>query len=788
MTSQTITSSPTSTPTTPSPALDFTAKIAKELGIRDIQVAATAKLLAEGATVPFISRYRKEATGLLDEVAITAIRDRIQQLGDLERRRTAIIKSLDERKLLTEDLKKKVNAAETMTRLEDVFAPFRPKRRTRATMAIERGLEPLADLIWDNKEDPQTTLKQYIVISDDKDKAVPDEAAALAGARDILAERFADDPEAKSDIREIIKKTGTISSRVLMSKAEDPAAQKFKDYFEWSEPLRDVPSHRLLAMRRGEKEGFLFMRISADEETALNSLRQHFLPATPINDQLELTITDCYKRLLSLSLETEFRMQTKKDADAEAVRVFAENLRELLLASPLGQKRTLAIDPAFRTGCKTVVLDAQGTLLYDTVLHLTMGVGQAKEAILTVRKLVEQFQIEAIAIGNGTASREAEGAVKLAKLPSSIPIVIVNESGASIYSASEVAREEFPDKDVTVRGAVSIGRRLMDPLSELVKLDPKSIGVGQYQHDVDQNSLKSSLDDTVISCVNGVGVEVNTASKQLLSYVSGLNTTIAQNLILYRSENGPFTSRSQLKKVPRLGDKAYEQAAGFLRIRGAKHPLDESSVHPERYALVEQMATDAGCTIPDLLKSETARNKINLQNYVSEEVGLPTLKDILAELSKPGRDPRKQFELFSFAEGIDKPSDLEKGMKLPGIVTNVTNFGAFIDVGVHQDGLVHISQLADHYIDDPADVVKVGQKVQVTVTEIDLNRNRIALSMKANPDTTGGNGGGGNASNRGSQNQNRSTNRNNKPRNNNRNDNNNLGGGNWFDNALNKKH
>ncbi|MGJ8656951.1 MAG: Tex family protein [Akkermansiaceae bacterium] len=783
MTSQTINPSAASSPTPP--ALDFTAKIAKELGIRDIQVAATAKLLAEGATVPFISRYRKEATGLLDEIAITAIRDRMQQLGDLERRRTAIIKSLDERKLLTPDLKKKVLAAETMTRLEDVFAPFRPKRRTRATMAIERGLEPLADLIWENITDPQTTLKQYIVISDDKDKAVPDEAAALAGARDILAERCADDAEAKSDIRQIIQKTGTISSRVLMSKAEDPAAQKFKDYFEWSEPLRDVPSHRLLAMRRGEKEGFLFMRISADEETALNALRRHFLPATPINDQLELTITDCYKRLLSLSLETEFRMQTKKDADAEAVRVFAENLRELLLASPLGQKRTLAIDPAFRTGCKTVVLDAQGTLLYDTVLHLTLGVAQAKEAIMQVRKLVEKFQIEAIAIGNGTASREAEGAVKLAKLPSSIPIVIVNESGASIYSASEVARDEFPDKDVTVRGAVSIGRRLMDPLSELVKLDPKSIGVGQYQHDVDQNSLKSSLDDTVISCVNGVGVEVNTASKQLLSYVSGLNTTIAQNLILYRNENGPFTSRAQLKKVPRLGEKAFEQAAGFLRIRGAKHPLDESSVHPERYALVKQMATDAGCTIPDLLKSETARNKINLQNYVSAEVGLPTLKDILAELSKPGRDPRKQFEHFSFQEGIDKPSDLEKGMKLPGIVTNVTNFGAFVDVGVHQDGLVHISQLADHFIQDPAEVVKVGQKVQVTVTEVDLTRNRIALSMKANPDTTGS---GAKVPNRTSQNQNRSANKNHKPRNNNRNDNNNLGGGNWFDNALNKKH
>lgn len=799
MTSETLTASspagsPVSIATTNSntnTAIDFTAKIAKELGIRDAQVAATSQLLAEGATVPFISRYRKEATGLLDEVNITKIRDRMQQLGDLERRRAAILKSLDERKLLTDALKKSVGAAETMTRLEDVFAPYRPKRRTRSTMAIERGLEPLADIIWENTQDPQEVVKDYVVISDDKDKAVPTPADALAGARDILAERFADDAEAKSEVREIIKKTGTISSRVLMSKAEDPTAQKFKDYFEWSEPLRDVPSHRLLAMRRGEKEGFLFMRISADEETALEALRDRFLPRNPINDQLELTVTDCYKRLLSLSLETEFRMQTKKDADTEAVRVFTENLRELLLASPLGQKRTLAIDPAFRTGCKTVVLDAQGSLLYDTVLHLTMSVGQAKEAIATVRKLVEQYKIEAIAIGNGTASREAEGAIKLAKLPSSIPVVIVNESGASIYSASEVAREEFPDHDVTVRGAVSIGRRLMDPLSELVKLDPKSIGVGQYQHDVDQNLLKSSLDDTVISCVNGVGVEVNTASKQLLSYVSGLNTSIAANLITYRAENGPFTSRAELKKVPRLGDKAFEQAAGFLRIRGATHPLDESSVHPERYTLVEKMAADAGCTISDLLASETTRKKINLQNYVTEEVGLPTLKDILEELAKPGRDPRKQFELFSFADGVDKPSDLEKGMRLPGIVTNVTNFGAFVDVGVHQDGLVHISQLADHYIEDPAEVVKVGQKVQVTVTELDLDRNRIGLSMKANPDTSGGSS-SSNRPNNQSRNNNRNQNRGGKGnggggRNNNRNNNDSGFGGNWFDNAMNNK-
>jgi len=767
-----MTSAASTTPT----STDFVGRIAKELGIRDQQVSSTAKLLSEGATVPFISRYRKEATGLLDEVAITQIRDRMQQLGELERRRAAIVKSLDERKLLTAELQKKITAAETLTRLEDVFAPFRPKRRTRATMAKDRGLEPLADLILENKTNPESEASKYVVVSDDKEIAVPTAEDALAGARDILAERFADDAEAKAEIREIIGKTGTISSRVLMSKAEDPAAQKFKDYFDWSEPLRSVPSHRLLAMRRGEKEGFIFMRISADEETAVDTLCRRFLPHQPISNQIELALTDCYKRLLSLSLETEFRMNTKKDADTEAVRVFAENLRELLLASPLGQKRTLAIDPAFRTGCKTVVLDAQGTLLFDCVLHLTLSATQAKQAITQIQELVKHYQIEAIAIGNGTASREAEGAVKLAKLPSSIPIVIVNESGASIYSASEVARDEFPDKDVTVRGAVSIGRRLMDPLSELVKLDPKSIGVGQYQHDVDQNLLKTSLDDTVTSCVNGVGVEVNTASKQLLSYVSGLNTAIAANLIIYRNENGPFTSRSQLKKVPRLGDKAFEQAAGFLRIRGAKHPLDSSSVHPERYALVEKMAKDHGCSIDDLLKSESARKKINLQQYVSEEVGLPTLKDIMDELSKPGRDPRKQFELFSFADGVDKPSDLEKGMKLPGIVTNVTNFGAFVDVGVHQDGLVHISQLADHFIQDPAEVVKVGQKVQVTVTEIDLQRNRIALSMKANPEASPKRS--GNSSNRNSNNQPR----NKTPRQNQGN----QFGGNWFDNALKK--
>ncbi len=756
----------------------FVSRISSELSLNTQQVAATAKMFSEGATVPFIARYRKEQTGGMDEVKIMEVRDRLQQLADLEKRREAIVKSLDERKLLSAELKKKVAEAETITRLEDIFAPFRPKRRTRGTMAKERGLEPLADFIWDNREnttaDVETKAEKFLVESKPEDKtaelnpAVPTVADALAGARDILAERFSDNAEARADLRELIEGQGSVSSKVMYGKDTEADAQKFKDYFEWSEPLKDVPSHRMLAMRRGEKEGFLFMRIQADEEAALTKMRGHFgvTNSGPCAEQLDLAITDSFKRLLGLSLETEFRMKAKKEADVEAVRVFAENLRELLLASPLGQRPMIAIDPAFRTGCKTVALDAQGNLLFDTVLHFTTSKSQAMEAVTALIKMVEKFGSQAICIGNGTASRETEAVVRAAGLPQSIPIIIVNESGASIYSASEVAREEFPDKDITVRGAVSIGRRLMDPLAELVKLDPKSIGVGQYQHDVDQNLLKTGLDDTVVSCVNGVGVEVNTASRQLLGYVAGLNSGIASNIITYRAENGPFKTRAELKKVPRLGDVAYEQAAGFLRILGGVHPLDSSSVHPERYELVEQMAGDVGCDVPTLIRDADARKKIDLQKYVSEEVGLPTLKDIVAELAKPGRDPRAQFELFTFAAGVNKPADLSEGMKLPGIVTNVTNFGAFVDVGVHQDGLVHISQLADKYVSDPAEVVKVGQKVNVTVTEVDLNRNRIALSMRSNAEParqserggerrSGGprrnNGGGGNrgGSNRG---------------------------------------
>jgi len=776
----------------------FVSRIASEFSLSTNQVSATAKMFADGATVPFIARYRKEATGGMDEVQIMNVRDRLVQLTDLEKRRDAIVKSLDERKLLSAELKKKVIAAETMTRLEDIFAPYRPKRRTRATMAKDKGLEPLADFIWENREvesaDPVVEAEQFVVESEDKEKSVPLGVDALAGARDILAERFSDDADGRSELRELILSEGVVTSKIMYGKEEEAGAQKFKDYFEWSESFHSVPSHRMLAMRRGEKEGFLFMRIQVDEDRALTQMRGRFgvTNGGSCAEQLDLAIVDTFKRLLGLSLETECRMKAKKEADIEAVRVFAENLRELLLASPLGQRSMIAIDPAFRTGCKTVVLDAQGNLLFDTVLHLTTSHSQAMEAASMLQKMVEKFKVEAIAIGNGTASREAEAVVRAAGIPKAVSIIIVNESGASIYSASEVAREEFPDKDITVRGAVSIGRRLMDPLAELVKLDPKSIGVGQYQHDVDQNLLKNGLDDTVVSCVNGVGVEVNTASKQLLAYVAGLNSSIAGNIITYRSENGPFNTRDELKKVPRLGEKAYEQAAGFLRIRGGSHPLDSSAVHPERYALVEQMAKETGCDVPTLIRDAAARQKIDLKQYVSDEVGLPTLKDIIAELAKPGRDPRAQFEIFTFAEGINKPSDLTQGIKLPGIVTNVTNFGAFVDVGVHQDGLVHISQLADKYVSDPSEVVKVGQKVMVTVTEVDLNRNRIALSMRKDPDLDGGQRRDGNRGGGGNRNSGGGGGRQSPPRRNNhgggqgRQNNNDSFGGNWFDQAVKK--
>jgi uncharacterized protein len=724
-------------------------RVAKELGLRAIQVGATAKLFADGATIPFIARYRKEATGSLDEVQIQNVKERMEQLVALDDRRAAIVKSLEERKLMTDILRAKIDKAETLNSLEDIFAPFRPKRRTRATIAKEKGLEPLADFIEAHLATAGVDLdgeaaKFVNPDHENEELRVKDATDALAGARDILAERISDHAEARAGLRKLFAEHGTVISKVMFGKDTEADAQKFRDYFDWSEPLKSIPSHRMLAIRRGEKEGFLLMRIQPPEETAIQILENLFVRGgNACTAQMKLAAADSYKRLLSASMETEARLESKKKADTEAVRVFADNLRELLLAAPLGQKRVLGIDPGFRTGCKVVVLDAQGQLLFNDVIYLLGEGNSLMHAKTLLLNLVERYKIEAIAIGNGTASRETETFVNRIGLPKGIPVLMVNESGASIYSASEVAREEFPNHDVTVRGAVSIGRRLMDPLAELVKLDPKSIGVGQYQHDVDQNQLKGSLDNVVISAVNGVGVEVNTASKQLLSYVSGLNSSHAANIVAYRNENGPFQSRKDLLKVPRLGEKAFEQAAGFLRIRGAANPLDASAVHPERYPLVEKMAADLGCTVADLMQKAELRQKIDLKKYVSEEVGLPTLQDIVNELAKPGRDPRKQFEVFQFAEGVNDMKDLAVGMKLPGIVTNVTAFGAFVDIGVHQDGLVHVSQLSDSFVRDAAEIVKVGQKLQVTVTEVDIPRKRIALSMKSKPDFERKPGGGG---------------------------------------------
>ena len=724
-------------------------RIASELKIKPIQVGATAKLLADGATVPFISRYRKEATGELDEVQILNIQERMGQLVALDDRRAAIVKSLEERKLMTDVLRVKIDKAETLNSLEDIFAPFRPKRRTKATIAKEKGLEPLADFIEQNVltagADLDAEAVKFVNPDAESDELkVKDAAEALAGARDIIAERISDTAEVRAGLRKLFAENGTVTSKVMFGKEEDPEAQKFRDYFDWTEPVKSIPSHRMLAIRRGEKEGFLLMRIQPPEVDAVALVERLTVKGNnACSAQMKQAAQDAYKRLLSSSMETEARLESKKKADADAVKVFADNLRELLLAAPLGQKRVLGIDPGFRTGCKIVVLDAQGQLLYNDVIYL-LGDGNslmhAKTLLLT---LIERFKIQAIAIGNGTASRETEMFVKKIGVPASIPVIMVNESGASIYSASEVAREEFPNHDVTVRGSVSIARRLMDPLAELVKLDPKSIGVGQYQHDVDQTMLQGSLDNVVISTVNAVGVELNTASKQLLSYVSGLNSAHAANIVAFRNENGAFKSRTDLLKVPRLGEKAFEQAAGFLRIRDAVHPLDASAVHPERYALVEKMAADLGCGVADLMQRGDLREKIDLKKYVSADVGLPTLKDIMNELAKPGRDPRKQFEVFTFAEGVNDMKDLTVGMKLPGIVTNVTAFGAFVDIGVHQDGLVHVSQLADHFIRDAAEVVKVAQRVSVTVTEVDIPRKRIALSMKSKPDFEKKQGGGG---------------------------------------------
>ncbi len=713
----------------------YISKIAGELKVHSHQVAATARLLAEGATVPFIARYRKEATGTLDEVAISSIRDRLVALVELDQRRESILKSLQERNLLTDALKAAVAGAETITALEDIYQPYRPKRRTRAIIAKEQGLEPLADLLFRNQSTADPLIEAKVFVSAEKGVETPE--AALAGARDILAERVSDDARARAALRDLYWKKGTVRSKVMSDKVE--AGAKYKDYFDWTEPVASIPSHRLLAIRRGETEGVLMVRTTPPEEEALDLIEPMFVTGRgPAADQVRLAVQDSYKRLLGTAIEVEVRIESKKKADIAAIRVFSDNLRELLLAAPLGRKNVLAIDPGFRTGCKVVCLDRQGKLLHHDVLYPTASSpGQVREAAEALLSLIGKYQIEAIAIGNGTAGREAETFVRALKLPSTIQVVMVNESGASIYSASDVAREEFPDQDLTVRGAVSIGRRLMDPLAELVKLDPKSIGVGQYQHDVDQTALKYGLDDVVMSCVNGVGVELNTASKQLLSYVSGLGPTLASNIVSYRNEHGPFKARVELKKVPRLGPKAFEQAAGFLRIRDGTQPLDASAVHPESYGVVDAMAADLKCGVQDLLRDPALRQKVQLQKYTTAEVGIPTLNDIMAELAKPGRDPRQRFEVFAFQEGVEKLEDLKPGMKLPGVVTNVTAFGAFVDIGVHQDGLVHVSQLADRFVKDPAEVVKVQQKVMVTVVEVDLPRKRIALSMKAKPEMGG---------------------------------------------------
>ena len=710
-------------------------RIAGQLGFTIRAVTATIELLNGGATIPFIARYRKEATtsagqGPFDEVQIGQIKDAYQRLLELDKRRETVLKSIEEQGKLTPELRQKIDATQSLVDLEDLYLPYKLKRKTRATLAIERGLEPLANLIIGGREPALDRVAQRY-LSD----AVPTVADALQGARDVLAERISEDVDARQRVRNLFEREALIRSAV--KKGKETEGIKFKDYFDFAESLRRVPSHRLLALRRGEAEGFLSVAIEPDEQVALERLERQFIVGSgtaACKDQLKLAIRDGYKRLLKPSLETEFANSSKAKADTEAITIFADNLRQLLVSPPLGQQRVLAIDPGYRTGCKTVCLDAQGNLLIDTVLYLAQSEGQRQQAAQTVQKLVTQHKIEAVAIGNGTAGRETEEFIQGLTLTNAagkaIPVFMVSEQGASIYSASEVARTEFPDRDVTVRGAVSIGRRLMDPLAELVKIDPKSIGVGQYQHDVNQSDLKTSLDTVVESCVNQVGVSLNTASAYLLRYVSGLGPQLANNIIDYRAENGAFNSREQLKKVPRLGPKAFEQCAGFLRIEGAKNPLDNSAVHPERYAVVERMAIDVGATVADLVHRPDLRQQIEPERYVTNAVGLPTLRDILTELAKPGRDPREQLSVFEYDTRVRTVDDLHEGMVLAGVVTNITAFGAFVDIGVKQDGLVHVSQLANQYVSDPKTVVKVYQKVKVKVLEVDKARKRIALSMK----------------------------------------------------------
>lgn len=709
----------------------YIASIASELAIKPNQVSSTIDLLNAGGTVPFIARYRKEKTGELDEVKITLIRDLSQRYEELEKRRVFILKTIKEQGNLTSDLERKIKAADSVQLLEDIYLPFKPKRKTKSTIAKDKGLEPLATFIFKQTlEDPIAKASVFI----DKEKGVNNTEEALQGARDIIAEWISEKADARQRLRNLFERTAVITSKSIKSK--ETQGVKYKDYFAWSEPLSKTPSHRLLAMRRGEKEAFLSLDISIDKDDAIRTIEKMIITGKNSSaNHVKQAIEDAYKRLLKPSLETELRLFSKKQADQDAINVFSENIRELLLSAPLGQKSILAVDPGFRSGCKVVCLNQEGKLLEHTIIYPNEPQRKTIEAEEKLKLLVSKYAIEAIAIGNGTASRESENFVKKITFDRSLEVVVVNESGASIYSASEIAREEFPEHDVTVRGAVSIGRRLADPLAELVKIDPKSIGVGQYQHDVDQTALKQGLDDVVSSCVNAVGVEVNTASKQLLTYVSGLGPTLAQNIIAYRNENGSFNSRKELLKVARMGAKVYEQAAGFLRIQHGKHPLDGSAVHPERYPIAEKIATDLNINLKDLIGNIETLSTVNLSNYTTKDVGLPTLKDIISELEKPGRDPRNSFESFSFSDLVHEITDLHEGMELPGIVTNVTKFGAFVDIGVHQDGLVHISELSNSFVKDPNEIVKVQQKVHVKVTSVDVQRKRIALSMKTNSST-----------------------------------------------------
>lgn len=703
-----------------------TKRIALELGIAVKQVSATAELLQEGCTVPFIARYRKEATGSLDEVSIAGIRDRLEQLAELHKRRETILKSLEERELLTEDLRVAILAADSMAELEDIYLPFRPKRRTRATIAREKGLEPLAEKLYGQGSfDPVIEARELV----DAEKGVASAEDALAGARDIIAETIGEDQAVRAATRKLFLEKAQVRSKAIAGKESTGA--KYKDYFDHRENISSAAGHRILAMFRGEKEGVLSLQIRPPEEEALMLIERLVIKArNGASQQVRIAMEDGYKRLLGPSMETETRQEVKKRADDEAIRVFADNLRELLLSPPLGAKRVMALDPGFRTGAKLVCLDAQGKLLHHDTIYPTQSPKMVEQAAATAKELCGRFEVEAIAVGNGTGGRETEAFIRSLGLPKDIVVVMVNESGASIYSASKAAREEFPELDLTVRGAISIGRRLMDPLAELVKIDPKSIGVGQYQHDVDQVALKRSLADVVTSCVNRVGVDVNTASKELLTYVSGLGPTLAKNIVTQRDGNGPFRSRKELLHVPRLGPKAFEQAAGFLRIRGGANPLDASAVHPESYPIVERFARDKGCSVTDLMGNEDLRASLRLESYITDTVGLATLRDIMAELAKPGRDPRDTFEAFSFAEQVNSIEDVKAGMRLPGIVTNVTRFGAFVDIGVHQDGLAHISELADRFVKDPAEVVKPQQRVTVTVLDVDTERKRISLSLR----------------------------------------------------------